>query len=70
MNFRDFGDGATILTAPLGPITYHEEWKRIRGTYSHHEGKEHIEFWLDQYRNEYSSIGHVLRCAIAKELGL
>jgi len=58
------------VKAPLGPITYHEQWKRVPTNSSHLEGKEHIEYWLDQYRNEYSSIEHVLRCAIAKELGL
>ncbi len=59
-----------MTRAPLGPITYHEQWVRIHGTSSHHAGKEHIEYWLDQYGNEYVSIEHLLRCAIAKELGL
>ncbi len=60
-----------MTEAPLGPIRAREYWRRIPGNSSHHEGKEYMyTYYTDQYRNEYNSIEHVLRCAIAKELGL
>lgn len=57
--------------APLGPIRAREIWRRVPGNPSHHEGKEYMgTYYLDATGNEYNSIEHLLRCAIAKELGL
>jgi len=59
------------MTAPLGPITTHEQWYRKRSSSSDHGGWDsHGTYYLDQLGRDYNSIEHVLRCAIAKELGL
>lgn len=57
--------------APLGPIKQHDRWVRVpNGPYNHEGWDIDGTYFTDQYRNEYNSIEHVLRCAIAKELGL
>lgn len=58
------------MNSPLGPIRELIHWRRIPGTSSYHEGKEATYYYVDQVGNEYNSVGHLLRCAIAKELGL
>lgn len=59
------------MTAPLGPITQRDKYRTVYGNSSHHEGKEYwYTYYVDQYRNEYASVEHLLRCAIAKELEL
>lgn len=57
--------------APLGPIRYMGVWVWQRASSSGHGG--HVlecDYYLDVIGNDYNSIEHVLRCAIAKELGL
>lgn len=57
--------------APLGPVTRHEHWVYNRGYQADDEGYEMIGYyWLDEMRHEYNSIEHVLRCAVAKALGI
>lgn len=55
--------------APLGPITRLEHWAYNRGYQADDEGYEMIGYyWLDEIGNEYVSIEHVLRCAVAKSI--
>lgn len=57
--------------APLGPITEKPVWYRKPPSSSDHGGWDYDEtYFLDQTGLDYNSIEHVLRCAIAKELGL
>lgn len=59
------------MTAPLGPIQYMGYWKYQRTSTSGHGGNVlECDYYLDQLGRDYNSIEHVLRCAIAKELGL
>lgn len=56
---------------PLGPITTYEERIRVRPSQTTGEGGWlDATYYLDERCNEYTSVGHVLRCAVAKELGL
>jgi hypothetical protein len=55
----------------LGPITTKHLWYRKRPSSSDHGGWDIWDtHYLDKLGNQYTSVEHVLRCAIAKELGL
>lgn len=52
--------------SPLGPIRQKEMWYRDRND----NWDSHGTIYLDELGNEYSSLSHLIKCAIAKELGL
>lgn len=55
----------------LGPIKYHGRWVYQRESKSGHEGEWlDADYYTDQVGNEYSSLDHVLLCAVAKALQL
>lgn len=58
--------------APLGPIDQYDHWVRTRPDRHNTGGDWTIDatYFTDKYRNEYNSVEHVARCAIAKELGI
>lgn len=58
-------------TAPLGPIDQYDHWVRVPdGPYNLEGWDIEATWYTDQYRNEYNSVEHVLRCAIAEALNV
>ena len=55
--------------APLGPIKTKTIWRYEHETATSGEGYfPWGEYYVDQYGNEYNSVSHVLRCAVAKSI--
>lgn len=60
-----------MTEAPLGPIKEHARWIRVPdGPYNHEGWGIDGTYYTDQYGNEYNSVEHVLRCAIAEALNV
>lgn len=52
----------------IGPVRRVQDWVYTRGHQIDDEGYELVEYWLDEMGHEYTSVKHVLLCAVARAL--